>query len=332
MNLRDELRKITKIREDFDIGKTGWMGCSATAEILAIPHTIEELEMVVKFLNSINIKPNIIGARSNTIIRRGGLKGVTIWLKSGDFIKIEKLESDKVFVGAGVLDFTFANYCRDNSIAGMEFLIGIPGTIGGNIAMNAGCYGGEIKDRLVSLRYIDNLGFLQEVMASDLTFEYRKTHLPDGAIVVDAVFQGGVDGHQAINNRMLEIEEKRKKTQPIGRKTVGSTFKNPKLFTKSSFEKLCNHFNQNFEHRVIAEDRVFCDKIHSWMLIDAVGLRNVLLNGAKFSEIHSNFLINENQATAGDLEDLINLAIEKVDNLFRVKLAVEVKIVGEDMR
>ena len=330
MYLIDELKKITKVREDFDIGKTGWMGCSARAQILAIPETIQELENTIKLLKFLNIKPTIIGARSNTIIRSGGIKGVTIWLKSGDFVKIEKLQFDQVKVGAGVLDFTFANWCRDNAISGMEFLIGIPGAIGGNIAMNAGCYGGEIKDRLASIRYIDSSGFLKEIMACDLVFEYRKTHLPPNAFVVDVIFQGDADSPDLINERMVAIEVKRKKTQPIGRKTVGSTFKNPKLFSKTSFEKICQYFNQNFEHKVISEDQIFCDKIHSWMLIDAVGLKNVLFEGAKFSEIHSNFLINENQATAKALEDLINLAIEKVENLFGIVLGVEVKIIGEN--
>lgn len=329
-DLIEKLSKITNAKANFDIGSTSWIGCGGKAEILISPQSIEELSLSLAEISKTNAKITILGARSNTIIRDGGIDGVAILLRRG-FNEMKVLDGDKIFVHSGVLDVNLARFAAENNISGLEFLIGIPGSVGGNIAMNAGCYGEEIKDILESIDYVDFSGKIGQINAKDIKFEYRKAHLPKDIVITSAIFQGRIGIEGEIFERMKEIEEKRKKTQPIGRKTVGSTFKNPKIFTKTSFDLICKEFGKDFEHKTLENGDIYCEKIHSWMLIDGAGLRDFKIGGAKFSEIHCNFLINDGGATASDFENLGDFAIEKVFEKFGVKLDWEVKRIGKKL-
>ncbi|WP_161982819.1 UDP-N-acetylmuramate dehydrogenase [Candidatus Deianiraea vastatrix] len=328
-DFKAKLEQITKVKYGADIGKTSWIGCGGVAEILISPQSVDELSQSLKLATQYGVLINVIGARSNTIVRDGILRGLTIWLKKG-FTDMENLGDGLVRVGCGALDLTFANFCAENGISGCEFLIGIPGTIGGNIRMNAGCYGGEIKDILQSVDYVDFDGNIGTFTNADMGFSYRKTAIGHNFIFTSAVFKGKIAKSDEIFVKMDEISQKRKKTQPIGRKTVGSTFKNPRFFTKSSFEKICEEFGQNFDC-TRENDDFYCDKIHSWMLIDKAGLRGLSHGGAKISDIHCNFLVNEGGATASDFENLGNLVIAKIFDKFGVKLEWEVERIGGDV-
>lgn len=214
--------------------------------------TINGIIKVLEAENIINKIPQIeiIGAVSNSIIRDGGIRGMSISLKHG-FSDMKKISVDKISVGCGALDSTVAQFAAENNIAGFEFLIGIPGTIGGNIFMNAGCYGSEIVDIFVSCEYVDADGNVGILYKKDINFTYRSANLPHNIILTHAILQGKVGKSEEILQKMIEITQKRKQTQPVGRKTVGSTFKNPKYFSKESWELITQHFQSDFPHKFI---------------------------------------------------------------------------------
>jgi len=326
MKFDQELKKITKVRYNADIGKNSWIGCGGVAEMLISPCDIDELCEALKLADKFFISINIIGARSNTIVMDGIISGLTIWLKKG-FNDIKKISDNKILVGCGVLDLTLANFAGENNISGLEFLIGIPGTIGGNIRMNAGCYGSEMKDILESVSCVDFKGNIHNFNNTDIEFSYRKISLPYNLIFINCILGVKSCPSEEIFAKMDEISQKRKKTQPIGRKTVGSTFKNPKYFTKKSFELIQDVLQKKFEYKEI-NDGIYCDKIHSWMLIDASDIRGFQIGGAKISEIHCNFLVNEGGAIARDFINLGEHIIAKVYEKFGVKLQWEVERLG----
>jgi len=210
------------------------------------------------------------------------------------------LNDDHAFiqVGAGALNSSVATFAMQNSLAALEFLIGIPGTIGGGIRMNAGAYGTEFKDVLHKFRALDRAGNLHEFDASEVEFHYRHCTLPDDLIFIDASFKTSSGEMDLIKAKMLEINEKRAASQPIKEKTSGSTFANPE------------------GHK-------------AWELIDKAGLRGYKIGGAEFSSKHCNFMINTGEAKAKDLEDLGELAIKKVKEMSDVELKWEIKRIGK---
>lgn len=214
----------------------------------------------------------VIGAGSNLLVRDGGISGVAIRLGRG-FSDI-RIDGDLVHVGAGCLDRTVALTCRDTGVGSLEFLVGIPGTIGGAVRMNAGAYGQEMKDILVYADVLDPQGKHHRLTPEALQMTYRHTSLQDGWIVTGAVLKGraGQDPSE-IGKAIDGILKEREATQPTRGRTGGSTFKNP------------NHEK-------------------AWKLIDAAGCRGLKIGDAQVSEKHCNFLLNLDQATANDLESL----------------------------
>ncbi len=309
------------------LGASGWFKCGGMAEVQFKPADLEDLQ---NFLSNCphDIPVHIFGALSNTIIRDGGLPGITIRL-GREFSGIE-VEGDLVKVGALALDANVAQVAAESGIAGLEFFSGIPGTIGGALRMNAGCYGVETKDVLVSCEALDRTGKLhtfyptchpersegsQEILRSaqndskgEMHMTYRHNDLPEDFIFISAIFKGKKDNAQNVLDRMAEVKVKREASQPIREKTGGSTFANP------SPEEIANAGQP--------------EGTKVWQLIDAVGGRGLKVGGAVMSEKHCNFMINEGSATAADLESLGEELRKRVGERFGISLRWEIKRVG----
>ena len=284
-----------KYRENVNIGKLCWFKTDAIAEIVFLPADIDDLQHFLKNKPG-NLNTYIMGAGSNLLIREHGFKGIMIRL--GANFNYTKLRNDSIIAGSGCLDASLAKFAATNNISGLEFYTSIPGTVGGALRMNAGAHGVETKDVLIEALAINtSSGEIRKFSNKDFGFVYRGSALSTEWLFLEAKFAGVLKDSQSILNIMAEIKETRQKTQPIHTKTGGSTFKNPA------------------RHK-------------AWQLIDQCGLRGYTYGGAKFSELHCNFLVNYNNAKAQDIEYLINLAKEKVKKKFNIELETEIKILG----
>ncbi|WP_417807960.1 UDP-N-acetylmuramate dehydrogenase [Thioclava sp.] len=248
-----------------------------------------------------------MGVGSNLIVRDGGLRAVVIRLGRG-FNAIE-IEGASVTAGAAALD---AHVARRAAQAGRDltFLRTIPGSIGGAVVMNAGCYGAYVADHLIEARAITRSGDIVTLTADDLNFGYRHSDLPEGAVLIGARFRTDSGDPEAFEARMVEQIAKRDASQPTKERSAGSTFRNPAGFSSTGRE----------------------DDVHdlkAWTLIDAAGLRGARLGGAQMSQKHSNFLINADQASASDLENLGEEVRKKVLHNSGISLEWEIKRVGE---
>jgi UDP-N-acetylmuramate dehydrogenase len=283
-------------RHDYNLAHLTWFKAGGNANVFFKPLDIEDLS---HFLSEYpKEKPVfVLGAGSNTIIRDGGIDAVVVKL-GRNFTNIEILENNKLRVGAGCLNYNLAQFCYNNGIEGFEFLIGVPGSIGGGIAMNAGSYGTEFKDIIDSVIYLDRTGKKHEILCKDIGFGYRHNSLPEDLIFVEAIFHFKHGDKQAVKEKMETITKQRQASQPVAEKTGGSTFANPP-------EK------------------------KAWELVDAVGMRGAKIGDAQFSSMHSNFMINTGNATATDLEDLADLVRQKVLDQFGISLKWEIKRVGK---
>ena len=243
-----------------------------------------------------DIPVQVLGVASNTIIRDGGVRGVVIRLGPA-FGKIS-VEGLCVTAGAAALDKSVAKKAAAAGIAGLEFYAGVPGTIGGALRMNAGCYGSETKDILVSAVALDRTGRRQVMDLDEMDYSYRHCGAAADLIFTEASFEGRPDDPSIIMARMDEITARREASQPIREKTGGSTFKNPEGHS-------------------------------SWKLIDAAGCRGMRVGGAQMSEQHCNFMINADDATAADLEELGETVRTKVLETQGVQLNWEIRRIGE---
>lgn len=288
------------------LGEMGWFKCGGKAEVLFKPADLEDLQSFLKNCSS-EIPIQIFGALSNTIIRDGGLSGVTIRL-GREFSGIEVMDGEFVRAGALSLDANVAQVAAEAGIGGLEFLSGIPGTIGGALRMNAGCYGVEMKDILVSCEALDRQGNLRVLKPEDMGMTYRHTEVPTDYIFISALLKGQKDNSNNVLDRMAEIKLKRESSQPIREKTGGSTFANPSAaeIAKAGLP----------------------EGTKVWELIDKVGGRGLTIGGAMMSEKHCNFMINSGGATAHDLESLGEELIRRVDETFGITLRWEIKRVG----
>ena len=271
-----------------------WFRVGGPAEVLFRPADADDLATFLAARQP-GQPVSVIGVGSNLLVRDGGIPGVVVRLPAA-FGKIEA-KGTRVRAGAAALDATVARASADAGIAGLEFLRGVPGTIGGALKMNAGCYGREIKDILVEATALDGAGNLLTLTAQDMRFVYRKAQVPDDLIFVEAVFEGTTDDPTAIRARMEELSANREASQPIRAKTGGSTFKNPP------------------GHK-------------AWALVDEAGARGLSIGGAQVSEKHTNFLINTGSATAAELEALGEEVRRRVREKFGVELEWEIKRVG----
>jgi UDP-N-acetylmuramate dehydrogenase len=293
--------KLPKIRgkykENYNLAHLTWFKVGGAADLLYKPADEDDL---VDFLKENNgeLPVTVIGAGSNIIIRDGGIEGVVVKLGSG-FTEIEILPDGNFLVGAGCLNFNLAKFALANSIKGFEFLVGIPGTVGGGVAMNAGSYSSEFKDIVHSVYAIDRLGEKMQIPLKDIGFGYRKNSLPIDLIYTKVLFLAEKGDDDEISSKMQDISKKRAETQPITEKTGGSTFANP-------------------------------EGKKAWELIDAAGLRGARIGGAFMSEKHCNFMINQGDATANDMEKLGELVRQKVKEHSLVELKWEIKRIGRN--
>jgi UDP-N-acetylmuramate dehydrogenase len=278
-----------------------WFRVGGPADALFLPADGDDLAQFLAALPaSVAVLP--IGVGSNLIVRDGGVAGVVVRLAGRAFAQIEALGGGKIRAGAGALDSMLAKGAANAGIAGLEFYVGVPGTIGGALTMNAGCYGRETKDVLVEATALTRAGERVTIPASAFAFSYRRNALERDLIFLDATFQGAPDAVAAISARMAEITAKREASQPIREKTGGSTFKNP--------------------HGADGE------KLSAWKLIDEAGMRGFRHGGAQVSEKHANFLINTGAASAADIESLGEEVRAAVKAKHGVELQWEIKRVG----
>jgi UDP-N-acetylmuramate dehydrogenase len=278
-----------------------WFRVGGPADALFLPADADDLAAFLAALpKTVPLLP--IGVGSNLIVRDGGVPGVVIRLAGRQFAQIEALDGERIKAGAGALDATVAKAAAKAGIAGLEFYAGIPGTIGGALTMNAGCYGAETKDVLIEAKAIDRQGKYITLTNENFGFSYRHNALPEGLIFIDATYQGRPDDPVAVTARMAEITARREASQPIREKTGGSTFKNP--------------VGPNGE------------KLSAWKLNDEAGMRGARRGGAQVSEKHANFLINTGEASAADIEGLGEDVRAAVKAKHGIELEWEIKRVG----
>ena len=287
-----------KILFNENLSKFSWFNLGGPAKVLFKPENLKELSFFLREIKSLqDIK--VLGAGSNTLIRDGGFDGVVI--KFGkSFSHLSLLNSNTIVAGASVLDKHISNFALENSISGFEFLSCIPGTIGGGVRMNSGCYGEDISKILVSVQVMDHKGNIKAIQASDIKFHYRGSNLNNNLIFVSATFKGNKDEKSKIEKKTNELIKKKKDTQPSSIKTCGSTFKNP-------------------------------ENKKAWELIKKSGCVGMEIGGAKISEKHCNFFVNTGDAKSKDLEQLIKHVYNKVLNETGINLELEIQIIGKNL-
>jgi UDP-N-acetylmuramate dehydrogenase len=272
-----------------------WFRVGGPAQVLFMPEDELDLSYFLAHLLA-EIPITVIGLGSNLIIRDGGIPGVVIRLGRG-FGDIAVEEGARMRVGAAVPDVKVARAAQDAAIAGLSFLRGIPGAIGGALRMNGGAYGGETKDVLVAARGVDRGGRIRSFTNADMHYAYRHCGAPEDVIFTEALFQGSPGDPAVIGAEMNQITASREATQPIKSRTGGSTFKNP-------------------------------PGLKAWQLIDAAGCRGLQIGGAQVSPMHCNFLINLGGATAADIETLGETVRARVKETSGADLDWEIKRIG----
>ena len=272
-----------------------WFRVGGPAQVLFMPESEDDLAYLLAHLAP-EVPVTVVGLGSNLIVRDGGVPGIVIRLGRafGD-VAIE--DGTRVRTGAAVPDVRVAKAAQEAGIAGLAFLRGIPGAIGGALRMNGGAYGGETKDILVEARGVDRAGNLKVFANAEMHYSYRHCGAPDDIVFTEALFQGASGNPADIAAEMAKITEAREATQPIKSRTGGSTFKNPP------------------GHK-------------AWQLIDAAGCRGLKIGDAQVSPMHCNFLINLGSATAVDIETLGETVRRRVKEHSGVDLEWEIKRIG----
>jgi UDP-N-acetylmuramate dehydrogenase len=289
-----------KLTQDAPLAKLVWFKSGGAADWLFEPADLEDLQSFLRALDaSAPVMP--LGLGSNLIVRDGGVPGVVVRLGKA-FSGVKVLEGNRLECGGGASGILVSSTARDAGIAGLEFLRGIPGTVGGFVKMNGGAYGREVSSILIDCDVVMPDGELKTLRASELNYTYRHSDLPDGAMVVAARFEGTPGDPAAIGAEMDRIAAAREASQPLRTKTGGSTFKNPP------------------EH--LARGR------KAWELVDAAGCRGLMMGGAQVSEKHTNFLINTGDATSSDIEGLGEEVRRRVRENSGVELEWEIQRVG----
>lgn len=304
---QDELPVVRgRYTENAPLGAVGWFRCGGTAEVLFKPEDHQDLAAFLRACPA-HIPVTTLGVMSNTIVRDGGVRGVVIRLGK-QCAGIDVLDGSRIRAGAMALDGNVAQAAAKAGIAGLEFFSGIPGTIGGALRMNAGCYGSETKDVLIEATAIDRAGTLHKLTPAQMGMSYRHTDTPDDYIFIEAIFQGLPGDAETIKTFMMGIKEKRSASQPIREKTGGSTFANPSAadIAKAGWP----------------------EGTKVWQLIDRAGCRGLTIGGAMMSELHANFMINTGTATATELEQLGENVRRRVLDDSGISLRWEIKKIG----
>jgi UDP-N-acetylmuramate dehydrogenase len=272
-----------------------WFKSGGNAEWLFEPADAEDLEQFLGELEP-HVPVMALGLGSNLIVRDGGVPGVVVRLGK-PFAKIEQIDETTLRCGGGASGILVSSTARDHGIAGLEFLRGIPGTVGGFVRMNGGAYGREVRDILVSARLVLRSGEIVEWPLEKLGYSYRHSEVPAGAVVVEATFRGEPGEPEAIGAEMDAIARAREESQPLRSRTGGSTFKNPP------------------GHK-------------AWALIDAAGCRGLTIGDAQVSEKHCNFLLNLGSATSAEIEALGEEVRRRVEAKSHISLEWEIQRVG----
>lgn len=308
---RDDLPEVRgKLLLDQPLAPYTWFRVGGPADALFLPKDEDDLAEFLKALPE-EVPIQFMGVASNSIIRDGGIEGVTIRLMGGYWGAVEPTGSHSLFARAGALDLAVAKASAKHGIAGLTFLSGIPGSIGGAVRTNAGCYGRELKDVANQIEGITRCGekvrFEAEIAQygdPKIEFSYRHSNFPDDVIVTGILLTGSGEGNrEALQAEIEEHQARRAETQPIKDKTGGSTFANP-------------------------DPPGTPDQRSSWKLIDAAGCRGLRVGGAQVSEKHCNFLINTDDATAADIEALGELVRARVLDVTGVDLRWEIRRIG----
>ena len=293
-NLLDEFGD--NVRFEHDLKKKNWFNIGGKSKVFYKANNLKELVNFLKKLNN-EEKIFILGAGSNTLISDNLFDGVVIKL-SKNFNNISLLGEDIIIAGSAVLDKSLSDFATNNNLSGFEFLSGIPGTIGGGIKMNAGCFGKEFKDILLSIQAIDKLGNVITIPCKDIKFEYRKNNLPNDLIFLSASFKGVKGLLKDIKNETNRIKTEKEKNQPTKIKTSGSTFKNPISQTNKKV----------------------------WELIKESVPLDISFGDACISEKHCNFFLNKGNATFEDMSMLIDFVSKNVLEKTGISLEKEIKI------
>ncbi|MEM8852909.1 MAG: UDP-N-acetylmuramate dehydrogenase [Pseudomonadota bacterium] len=284
-----------RLESNRPLAEMTWFRVGGPAQLLFTPADEADLAAFLKARPS-EVPLTILGLASNTLVRDGGIPGAVVRLSPRGF-GYARADGMRLTVGAAIPDVMAARAAAEAGIDGLAFYRGIPGSIGGALTMNAGAYGSETKDCLVSARAMDRLGNVITLKNEDFGFSYRQSNVPVGLIFTEATFEGVPGDREAILKAMDLITEKREETQPIRSRTGGSTFKNPE------------------GHK-------------AWQLIDAAGCRGLTVGGAQMSELHCNFMLNLGNATADDLERLGETVRGRVRDTSGVSLEWEIKRTG----
>lgn len=282
-------------RFEAPLAKTNWFGVGGPAEVLFKPEDTDDLAQFLREKPA-DLPVTVIGVGSNLIVRDGGIRGVVIRLGRGFNHAMQ--EGETIVAGAALMDVNLAQIAANHERAGLEFFAGIPGTVGGALAMNAGAYGREVKDVLLKAEAVTPQGEVVFLDPAEMRYEYRKYNGPAGLIFTRAWFATTKAEKESITASITAIQEKRESTQPIRERTGGSTFKNPE------------------GHK-------------AWELIDRAGCRGLRLGGAQISELHCNFMLNTGEATAADLEALGEEVRRRVKDSVGMELQWEIKRIGE---
>jgi len=301
MNLISQIEKKKKkisgqISFNESLSKHSWFNLGGPAKVVFKPKNLNDLSILLKNLKGFN-KIKVLGAGSNTLIRDGGFDGIII--KFGkSFSHLSLFNKNMIIAGASALDKNVSNFAFENSLSGFEFLSCIPGTIGGGIRMNSGCYGEDISKILVSVQVMDLSGKVRAIYSSNIKFFYRGCDLDNSLIFISATFKGKNENNINIKKKIDNLVKQKKQDQPSRIKTCGSTFKNPQ-------------------------------SNKAWSLIKDAGCAGMEIGGAYISEKHCNFFVNRGNAKSQDLENLIRKVENKVLNKTGIKLELELEIIGE---
>ncbi|MGB0934924.1 MAG: UDP-N-acetylmuramate dehydrogenase [Alphaproteobacteria bacterium] len=293
--LVDRLPQVRgRYQENVPLSKTTWFRVGGCAEVIFKPADVEDLSTFLSEVSD-DIPVHVVGVGSNLLVRDGGIPGVVVRLGRG--FSNMMVTDDVVDVGCGVLDRNVALACIDEGIAGLEFFCGIPGTVGGALRMNAGCYGTEVKDVLIEALALDRKGKYHKVTAEDCQFSYRHCGLPKDWIFIYASFKGRKSTSAEVQETVNTYLTQREESQPIRTRTGGSTFANPEGHS-------------------------------AWKLIDEAGCRGLQIGGAQVSEKHCNFMINTGTASADDIETLGETVRKKVQENSGIELKWEIQRIG----
>ncbi len=295
-NLKKKFGEQIFFRES--LSRYSWFNLGGPAELFFRPDSTDQLTSFLRFFKKQKKKINIIGAGSNTLIREGGVEGITIKLSS-KFSYTKLLEKDIIQVGAATLEKTVSDFATKNSLTGFEFLSCIPGSIGGGIKMNSGCYGEDISKIIFSIEAMDQNGNIKELNKNQIKFFYRGCNLDDDLIILSAKFKGHLSEKKNIEQKQNQLIQRKKESQPSRIKTCGSTFKN------SNNKK-------------------------AWELIKESNCEKMSVGKARISEKHCNFFLNEGNATSKDIEELINMVKKRVFEKTNINLELEIKVIGKN--